>query len=68
MAAFDAVDNERYPVEFRSVKDILDEHLRGTEKSKNKSGAVAAFYVPLAGILVAISAYFWFRNGSISLP
>lgn len=68
VAAFDAVDNERYPVEFRSVKDILDEHLRGTEKSKNKSGAVAAFYVPLAGILVAISAYFWFRNGSISLP
>ena len=69
VAAFDAVDNERYPVEFRSVKDILDEHLSGMEKSTNKSGAMAALYVgPSAGILVAISAYFWFRNGSISLP
>ena len=60
LAKFERVDNERYPVVFRSVKDLLAEHLRNTkELTRNESrGAKMVYHVPLAGILAAISVYY----------
>jgi hypothetical protein len=66
VSKFEPVDNERYPVVFGSVKDLLAKHLREKKELTRNELRVAktAYHVPLAGILArgAISMHCMFTE------